>query len=167
MEVVSDVKVLEKEYPCLAAVNRCANCRLCFHFSYCCPQSFLMTVDVRWTPVAVPSSSPRRCSSPPGQSHQAAVLWRGTHPEDPHAGGKGKRTVGLAALKQSLFLVVWLQEQTLCLNIFGLVMIFVLEVCFTQLRFSHLLYCCALTTFIFFLIHKSMVACKVYHSSIA
>lgn len=26
VEVVSDVKVLEKEYPCLAAVNRCANC---------------------------------------------------------------------------------------------------------------------------------------------
>lgn len=27
VEVVSDVKVLEKEYPCLAAVNRCANSR--------------------------------------------------------------------------------------------------------------------------------------------
>lgn len=26
VEVVSDVKILEKEYPCLAAVNRCANC---------------------------------------------------------------------------------------------------------------------------------------------
>ncbi|CAL1614964.1 unnamed protein product [Knipowitschia caucasica] len=26
VEVLSDVKILEKEYPCLAAVNRCANC---------------------------------------------------------------------------------------------------------------------------------------------
>ncbi|KAJ0068084.1 hypothetical protein NL108_015561 [Boleophthalmus pectinirostris] len=26
VEVVSDVNILEKEYPCLAAVNRCANC---------------------------------------------------------------------------------------------------------------------------------------------
>lgn len=39
MEVVSDVKVLEKEYPCLAAVNRCANCRICFYPTYCFPQS--------------------------------------------------------------------------------------------------------------------------------
>lgn len=28
VEVLSDVNVLEKEYPCLAAVNRCANCRI-------------------------------------------------------------------------------------------------------------------------------------------
>lgn len=27
VEVVSDLKVLEKDYPCLAAVNRCANSR--------------------------------------------------------------------------------------------------------------------------------------------
>lgn len=95
MEVVSDVKVLEKEYPCLAAVNRCANCRICFY-----PQLLLGTVqiiflfiystlNVKWTRVAEPSSS-CRCSPPPGQSHQAAVLRRGTHPEDPDARGKGE-----------------------------------------------------------------------------
>lgn len=41
VEVVSDVKVLEKEYPCLAAVNRCANCRICFY-----PQLLLGAVQI-------------------------------------------------------------------------------------------------------------------------
>lgn len=38
---MSDVKVLEKEYPCLAAVNRCANCRICFY-----PQLLLGVVQI-------------------------------------------------------------------------------------------------------------------------
>lgn len=52
-------------------------------FFYC------LTLNVKWTRVTEPSSS-CRCSPPPGQSHQAAVLWRGTRPEDPDAGGKGE-----------------------------------------------------------------------------
>lgn len=49
VEVVSDVKVLEKEYPCLAAVNRCANCNTRF---YCWLQSqdCFYFLDDTWLP---------------------------------------------------------------------------------------------------------------------
>lgn len=90
---MSDLKVLEKEYPCLAAVNRCANSRIfCFYLSLLLrpTQIFLplLNVDFKFTFIV---SSSYRCTSPSGQSYQAAVLWRGTSPEDAHVGGKGER----------------------------------------------------------------------------
>lgn len=92
---MSDVKVLEKEYPCLAAVNRCANSRMfyylsqitaAFHIDFhnCCffPQ-YVCHVVVFYS---------FRCTSSPGQSYQAAVLWRGSNPKDTHVGGKGEES---------------------------------------------------------------------------
>lgn len=101
MEVLSDVKVLEKEYPCLAAVNRCANCRIILLFflisDYCCTQQrFILMLKCLVHPIA-PSSSHRR-TSPPGQGDQAAVLRRGADPEDAHVGGKGERTLTVVGL---------------------------------------------------------------------
>lgn len=81
---MSDLKVLEKEYPCLAAVNRCANGRTLFG-------PLIITLVTRSAlPGAINSSSCSRASSS-GQSHQTAVLRRWTHPEDTHAGGKGEK----------------------------------------------------------------------------
>lgn len=81
---MSDVKVLEKEYPCLAAVNRCANGRTLFG-------PLIITL---FTCSALPDTinpSSCSCASSSGQSYQTAVLRRRTHPEDTHAGGKGEK----------------------------------------------------------------------------
>lgn len=81
---MSDLKVLEKEYPCLAAVNRCANGRTLFG-------PLIMTLFTRSALPDTINSPPCSCASSSGQSYQAAVLRRRTHPEDTHAGGKGEK----------------------------------------------------------------------------
>lgn len=81
---MSDLKDLEKEYPCLAAVNRCANSRTWFW-------PLIMTA---FRPSTLPNMivcSSCSCASSSGQSYQTAVLWRRTDPEDTHAGGQGER----------------------------------------------------------------------------
>lgn len=98
---MSDPKVLEKEYPCLGAVNRCANSRILF--------GPLSMTDFRLS--ALPNtnySSSCSCASSSGQSYQTAVLWRRTHPEDTHAGGKGERNFRSPAECESVCLDVQL-----------------------------------------------------------
>lgn len=85
---MSDLKVLEKEYPCLAAVNRCANGRTSLG-------PLIITVLTRSALPNPIDSSSCSCASSPGQSHQIAVLWRRAHPEDTSAGGKGERDFDL------------------------------------------------------------------------
>lgn len=81
---MSDLKVLEKEYPCLAAVNRCANGRTLIG-------PLILTLFTRSALPDTMNSSSRSCASSSGQSHQTAVLRRRTRPEDTHAGGKGEK----------------------------------------------------------------------------
>lgn len=80
---MSDLKVLEKEYPCLAAVNRCANGRTLFG-------PLIITLSTRSALPDTMNSSSCSCASSSGQSYQTAVLRRRTHPEDTHAGGEGE-----------------------------------------------------------------------------
>lgn len=88
--MVSDVKVLEKEYPCLAAVNRCANSRRTYFVLSLINVTQIFTTFLKKDYLLTVSSS-HRCTSSPGQSNQAAVLWRGTYPKDTHVGGKGEQ----------------------------------------------------------------------------
>lgn len=95
---MSDLKVLEKEYPCLAAVNRCANSMRAY--------LVLISFTFEHKIFMYCSSSANRCTPSPGQSHQAAVLWRRTDPEDTHVGGEGEMRFNCAG-KYKIDAIKW------------------------------------------------------------